>query len=90
MKELIFVLVTTSLVTLSIISIIKMKIQIRDLKEDILINEKILSKRIDDVKKDVDSRSRSLLEESKSHLDAALIAISKRIGKREKPTDEKK
>ena len=68
------------------ISIAKMKRQINALKEDVLLNNKILSKRIDSIKNDIDTKSESLLVESKSHLDAALIAMSKRIGKSKQPT----
>ena len=68
------------------ISIAKMKRQINALKEDVLLNNKILSKRIDSIKNDIDTKSESLLVESKSHLDAALIAMSKIIVKSKQPT----
>ena len=68
------------------ISIVKMKRQINALRDDVLLNNKILSKRIDSIKNDIDTKSESLLVESKSHLDAALIAMSKRIGKSKQPT----
>lgn len=71
------------------VSIAKMKKQINTLKDDVLLNNKILSKRIDSIKNDIDTKSESLLVESKSHLDAALIAMSKRIGKSKQPTKGK-
>jgi hypothetical protein len=65
----------------------KMKKEIKDLEEEIITNEKISSMKIEELKKIVNEGSKSVLGESKAHIDAALIAISKRIGKRKNPTE---
>ena len=69
------------------LSNMKMNKQIRDLKNEIYSNDKILSERIESIRKEVNERSGTILDESKAHLDAALIAISKRIGKRKNPME---
>jgi len=68
----------------------KMKKRIIDLEKRITDNEKIYSLKMEELKKSLENNSGSILDESKAHLDAALLVLSKRIGKREKIQEEGK
>lgn len=87
MEGIILTVVVLALFIWSLLINMKMKKEIKDLREEILTNEKISSMKIEELKRVVDEGSKSILGESKAHLDAALIAISKRIGKRKNPTE---
>ena len=89
MEEILFIISISILAIWIFISNMKIKKEIRDLKSEMISNEKLISKKVEELKNEVSNRSGSILEESKAHLDAALMAISKRIGKRKNPTEGK-
>lgn len=87
MEGIILTIAILSVFGFGLIANMKMKKEIKNLKEEIIANEKISSMKIEELKKIVNEGSKSILGESKAHLDAALIAISKRIGKRKNPME---
>ena len=89
MEGMILTSVMVAILIWSIVTNSKMKKRIKDLESTLRISEQRTSLSIEDLRKRIDERSISILEESKAHMDAALIVMSRRIGKRENPKEGK-
>lgn len=84
MKDILFIIVIASLLIWILINDRKIKKTLSNLKSEMIDNEKLLTIKITDLKNNMNKGSEFILDEAKSHMDAALSVISKRIGKNKK------